>query len=288
MVNSVSVVLTVRNVEKYIASCLRSLLDQTFNDFEVIIIDDVSTDNTKKIIEEFSDTRIKYLRNTKWLGLSSSRNKSLANAIGVFIFFTDGDCIVSKNWIEEGLKHLKMVNCIGAEGKTYYISKDYKPTRSDDVVQNKIGGLFNTCNIAYKKSVLESIGGFDERFTFHEDRDMALRALEYGTIHFNENMIVYHQKKVVKPKQFVKKGKIIQNRVLLYKKLGVKINFIWRIVNPEDLLAILFPPLTFSSLFMNVYKSKEDFDLFPFIYVKLFYERLALWTMCAREKVFLI
>jgi GT2 family glycosyltransferase len=156
------------------------------------------------------------------------------------------------------------------------------------VVENKTGRLFMTCNIAYKKNTLEKIGGFDERFTYLEDRDLALRALKQGKIRFNPQMIVHHQKKTLKPKQFVQTGKILRNRVLLYKKFRDKPLFVWRIAYPNDLLAIIFPPLIFASLFRNVYKTKEDFALFSFIYVKLVYERLTLWDMCARERVFLI
>jgi GT2 family glycosyltransferase len=285
---NVCVLITVRNVEKYISNCLISLLDQTFNDFEIIILDDVSTDNTRRIIEKFSDKRIRYIRNEKWLGLSQSRNKCLEHARGDYIFFTDGDCIVSKNWVEEGLRHLKTADCIGIEGKTYYVSKEYRPTRSDDVVENRTGGLFMTCNIAYKKTVLDHIGGFDESFTFYEDRDLALRALKHGKILFNPQMIVYHQKKTFKPKQFLQHRKIIRNRVLLYKKLGDKPLFMGRIVYPTDLLAILFPPIIFASLFRKSYKTKEDFAILSVIYLRLVFERLTLWDMCARERVFLI
>lgn len=77
-------------------------------------------------------------------------------------------------------------------------------------------------------------------------------------------MIVYHQKKTFKPKRFVQNGKILRNRVLLYKKFGDKLNFVWRIINPKDLLAIIFPLLILISLFGNVYKSNEVFDLFPY------------------------
>jgi glycosyltransferase involved in cell wall biosynthesis len=285
---SVSVLITVRNVEKYIAKCLTSLLAQTFNDFEIIVIDDVSNDKTREIIEKFKDKRIRYFRNKNWLGLSRSRNECLKQATGTYVFFTDGDCTISRNWIAEGLRYLKTANCIGVEGKTYYVAKEYKPTRSDDVVENKTGGLFMTCNIAFKKTILQTIGGFDERFTFHEDRDLALRALNYGKIFFNPKMIVFHQKKTFKPKQFVKNGKILRNTVLLYKKFNDKSLLIWRIAHPKDLVSILFPILIFSSLFKNTYKTKDDFNLFPFIYLRLIYERLEFWDMCARERVFLI
>ncbi len=288
MGTNVSVLLTVRNVEKYISNCLTALLNQTFNDFEIIIIDDESSDNTKKLIEKFTDNRIRYIRNKKWLGLSQSRNKCLELANGNYFFFTDGDCAVSKNWISEGLKYLKNTNNIGIEGKTYYVSKEYKSTRSDDVVENKKGGLFMTCNIAYNKRVFKIIGGFDERLTFHEDRDLAFRALKHGKIVFNPEMIVYHQKKTFTPKQFLKNSNIIRNKVLLYKKFKDNPSFIWRIVNPTELVSIFFPLLIFTSFFNNSYKSKEDFKIFPFIYVRIIYERLQLWEMCTKERIFLI
>lgn len=285
---SVSILLTLRNAEKDVGKCLTSLLDQTFTDFEVVIVDDVSTDKTKEIIQKFKDQRVKYFRNERLLGLSASRNKCLKYATGDYVFFTDGDCIVSKNWIEEGLKYLKTSDCIGVEGKTYYVSKEYKPTRSDDVVDNLTGGQYPTCNMSYMKSTLNSIGGFDERYTYMEDRDLASRAKRLGKIRFNPNMIVIHQKKTFTWRGFVRKGCIARNRVLIYKKLNDKSFFIWRILYPLNLVAIFFPPLIIRSFFANRYKTKEDFALFPFTYIKLIYERLSFWDMCAREKVFLI
>jgi len=162
----------VRNVEKYISECIESILDQTFSDFEIVIIDDMSSDNTKNIIEKFDDKRIRYFRNEKWLGISKSRNRSVEHAAGEYIFFTDGDCTVSKNWIEEGLKYLKDPNCLGVEGRICYVSEDYEPTFSDHVVENRYGGHFMTGNMAYKKRVIETVGGFDERLTYLEDRDI--------------------------------------------------------------------------------------------------------------------
>jgi glycosyltransferase involved in cell wall biosynthesis len=285
---SVSVVVCVRNVERYISECIRSILDQTFSDFEIVIIDDMSSDDTKNIIEKFDDKRIRYFRNEKWLGISKDRNRGVEYAAGEYIFFTDGDCMVSKNWIDEGLKYLKEPNCAGVEGRIYYVSKDYEPTFSDNVMENRYGGHFMTGNIAYKKRVIETVGGLDERLTYLEDREIALRIMRHGKICFNPEMIVYHQKKVLKPKQFVQTGKRLRNRVLLYKKFGDKTLFFWRIAYPLDLAKIIFPPLIFGSFLRHRYRTKEDFDLFPFIYIRLIYERLNFWDMCARERVFLI
>ena len=284
----VTVALTVCNSEKRIGSCIKSILAQTISDFEVLVIEDPPFDRTDKIIAAFKDKRISHIKNNIKLGLSGSRNKGLELAKGKYIFFTDDDCVVSPTWIEQGLIYIKENDCIGVEGKTYYVSEKYTPTMSDNVVENKTGGQFPTCNMVYKKSVLNDIGGFDERYTYMEDRDLALRAKRLGRIDFNPSMIVYHQKKTFTPKVFVLTGKEVRNRVFLYKKLHDRTFFAWRIVYPLNLAAILFPPLIIGSFFNARYKTKEDFDLFPFTYVRLIYERLNFWDMCARERVFLI
>ncbi len=286
----VSITVCVRNGANYIEACIKSILDQTFVDFEVVIVDDLSSDNTQKIVEHFNDKRIRYFRNKEVLGLSKSRNKSLVYARCEYIFFTDSDCMVSRTWIEEGLKYLDKPDSAGVEGKTFYGSEEYTPTRSDAVMENRFGGEYLTCNICFKKSFIERVGGFDESFTYHEDRDLALKIMKVGKIFFNSKMVVKHQIKKFSPKQFVLTGRRLRNRVLLYKKHGDKPDalFLGRIVYPKDLIKIAVPLLLFGSFYKNAYKSKEDFKIFPFLYVKLIYERLNFWDMCARERVFLI
>jgi GT2 family glycosyltransferase len=263
-------------------------LDQTPSDFEIVIIDDMSSDNTKNIIEKFDDKRIRYFKNQKWLGISKSRNRGLEYAEGEYIFFTDGDCWVSKNWIKEGLKYLKDPNCIGVEGKICYVSEDYEPTFSDRVMENRYGGHFMTGNMAYKKRVIETVGGFDERFTSLEDRDIALRIMKHGKICFNPKMIAYHPQVILTPKRLVESAARVRNRVLLFKKFGEKGFLLWRILFPFNLVKILFPPLIFSSLFFKRFKNSGDFKLLPFAYVYAICERLQLWRECAKERVFLI
>jgi len=289
----ISVLICVYNVEKYIQRCIKSLLNQTVKDFEIIILDDGSTDNTRQLIKEFNDKRIKYFENKKNIGIEKSRNKciKLSNNKAEYVFFTDGDCIISENWIKKGLMSLKKNSYDGVEGKTYYVSKDYKPTFSDGPYfrENLKGGSYMTCNIAYKKSIIEKVGGFDEKYTYLSDRDIAFRVMKAGgKIYFNPNMIVYHQKVTLKPMQFIKTGKRIRDRVLLYKKFRDRPVMLWRIVYPINLIAVIFPPSIFGSFFRNRYKTKEDFILFPFIYLTAIYQRLNLWDMCIKERVFLI
>ncbi|HTY74750.1 MAG TPA: glycosyltransferase family A protein [Candidatus Nanoarchaeia archaeon] len=288
MENTVSILIVSKNVERYISSCLSSILAQSHQNFEVIIVDDSSSDATKDIVLAFNDERIHFYTNKKLLGRTASRNKSVSLAKGKYLFFTDADCRVHNKWVEEGLKFFENPNIVGVEGKTIYVSEDYKPTRSDDIVENYCGGHFMTCNMAYKRGAIEKAGGFDERLTHFEDRDIAFRVIRQGPILFNDRMIVYHQSKSMNPEQFLRTASILSNRVYLYKRFGSDPLICWRIAQPVELAKLIFPPIIFGSLFLGKYKSKKDFDIFPYIYPKTLKERLLFWKTCAKEKVLLL
>ena len=93
----VSVVIPTRNRYKYLTKCINSIEKQTYKPIEIIIIDDCSTDETKKI-QEINE--ITYVRNKKCLGAIKSYTKGRKIAKGSFIAHTDDDCVVEKNWIE--------------------------------------------------------------------------------------------------------------------------------------------------------------------------------------------
>lgn len=283
-----TVCLAVRDSENYIASCVRSLLAQTIRDFEIVVVEDPPYDRTKEILDSFKDRRIVYSRNPIFFGLPKTRNICVKQAKGNCLFFTDDDCVVSKDWIEQGLKLLARSDCVGVEGKTYYVSEEYEPTYSDRIVQNKKGEEFMTCSMAYKKRTLERTGGFDERYSYHEDRDLGLRARRLGRIFFNPKMIVYHQRSVLEPRQFVRTAKHIRNWVLICRKFQEEKTRLRRVVYPLNLMAMLCPPLVIGSIIRHRFKTKEDFALFPYIYVRVVYERLSLWNECAKQRVFLI
>jgi GT2 family glycosyltransferase len=288
LICEVSVSLITYKNEHYIYDLIKSLLNQTFKNFEIVIVEDPPFNETKSILERFNDESIRYFRNKEKMGISKSRNRCLKLVRGKYIFFTDTDCIVRKDWIEQGLKYFKKFDCIGVEGKLYYKSKHYKPTISERQVKNLKGGLYMTANIAYKKSIIKEIGYFDEKYTYMEDRDFALRAKKFGNIIFNPKMVVYHQTSHLSPLEYIKKGKEIRNKVLLYKKFGEKREIYWKLVYPQNLLAVIFPPLILYNLFSKRYKKIDDLIYFPSIYLHLVYERLNLWYMCIKEGVFLI
>ncbi|TAL60337.1 MAG: glycosyltransferase family 2 protein [Bacteroidetes bacterium] len=97
----ISVLMPVYNVEKYIGEAIDSILNQTFRDFEFIIVDDASTDNTLSIIQSFSDLRIKIIRNENNLMLAASLNKGLQVARGKYVARMDGDDVSHPKRLEK-------------------------------------------------------------------------------------------------------------------------------------------------------------------------------------------
>jgi len=99
---AVSIVVPVYNAEKYIDDCIKSILAQSFKDFELILVDDGSTDNSGKICDDYAlkDKRVKPLHFSN-AGVSSARNAGIDFASGEFIMFCDSDDYVSESWIED-------------------------------------------------------------------------------------------------------------------------------------------------------------------------------------------
>ena len=99
---SVSIIIPVYNVERYLEQCIKSVLAQTYDDFEVILVNDGSTDGSGFICERYAskNDRIKYLTQDNG-GASSARNIALRVAKGVFVTFVDSDDIISKDYLSD-------------------------------------------------------------------------------------------------------------------------------------------------------------------------------------------
>lgn len=105
----VSIIIPVYKVEKYLSRCLDSVLNQTFTNFEVILVDDCSPDKSGEICDEYAkkDSRIKVIHREKNGGLSVARNSGLAVACGEFISFIDSDDHVTSDYLEKLLRMAK-------------------------------------------------------------------------------------------------------------------------------------------------------------------------------------
>ena len=129
----ISIVIPTFNSEKYIATCLDSILQQTFQDFEIIVIDDCSTDRSSEIVESYDDPRIKLYRQIKNSGESDSRNLGLKIAQGKYIYFMDHDDAILPqtleifyNAAEESQSEVVLMN-------SYFYSNDSEFTLTDEI-----------------------------------------------------------------------------------------------------------------------------------------------------------
>ena len=103
----VSIIMPSYNTAKFISKTIESVLEQTYKNWELLIVDDCSTDNTDEIVSKYDDDRIIYLKNKKNSGAAVSRNKALKNAKGKWIAFLDSDDLWYPTKLEEQIKYIE-------------------------------------------------------------------------------------------------------------------------------------------------------------------------------------
>ena len=182
----VSVLMPAYNTANYIAEAINSILNQTFSDFELIIINDGSTDNTHQIISSFTDTRIRYFQNDGNKGLTFVRNRLVQLSTCNYIAFLDSDDFAENNRLEIEYNLLKSNRNIGLVSSSVksldeYGNQDSKSWKFDlNPTKLKINLLFYnpivTSTVMFKKEILP-IEIFRERYPPCEDYDLWVRML---------------------------------------------------------------------------------------------------------------
>ena len=129
----ISIIIPVYNASEYLNSTLDSVLNQTYKDFEVICINDKSTDNSLEILKEYEekDTRIKIINNERNLGAALTRNVGIDNAQGEYIYFLDSDDYIEEKYLECMVQKIEQENCdivlnLSIVNETNGISTPYK------------------------------------------------------------------------------------------------------------------------------------------------------------------
>jgi len=154
----VSVIMPVYNGEKYLKEAIESILSQNFIDFEFIIINDGSTDNSDKIIHSYSDSRINIVNNDKNIGLINTLNKALGIALGEYIVRMDCDDISVDNRISTQVKFMDSHPNVGASGSYYNLMLNGKKALADfplNTSEIKSFMIFN-CPIAHPSAIIRN------------------------------------------------------------------------------------------------------------------------------------
>ena len=158
----VSVIIPIYNCEKYLNECIFSVLEQTYKDFELILVDDGSTDNSLNICYEFAkkDSRIIVIHQENG-GVSSARNKGLKNAKGEFITFVDSDDYVENDWLKMLLTAILANNAdvsicgIKFDNKLRCLCENSSLTKDELLFElQKNGLLYSVFNKLYRRKKL--------------------------------------------------------------------------------------------------------------------------------------
>ena len=108
-----SIIVPMYNVEKYIEECIQSVVNQTYSNWELIIVDDCSTDNTDEVVNQYlTDERIHYIKNDTNSGAAVSRNRALREAKGKWIAFLDSDDLWHPEKLEKQINYSKKVGLV--------------------------------------------------------------------------------------------------------------------------------------------------------------------------------
>lgn len=179
---TLSVLMGVFNEEKYIEDAIDSILAQTFSDFEFLIVDDNSQDQSSNIIESYNDPRIRFIKNETNHGLTASLNRALDLATGTYIARQDADDISEPNRFEKQVSFLEQNTNVSIVGTgTYLIDGD------GEIVDKRLGycnptfeDFLNKSHLVHgsilvRRSVLDELGGYDEFFRYGQDYDLWLR-----------------------------------------------------------------------------------------------------------------
>jgi len=167
----ISVVVTNFNYDKWLRRCLRSLINQNFNDYEVIVVDDLSTDNSRNILLEYQNhPKIKVIFNKTNIGVGASSTKGAKLAKGKYLIRVDADDYVHNDF-------LKCLYLWAHFNNSHAVACDYQEVNFNEDVLSKKSQKDETlaCGILYRTDILEYLGYWDSKLRINEDIDMIER-----------------------------------------------------------------------------------------------------------------
>ncbi|MDY0278651.1 MAG: glycosyltransferase family A protein [Acholeplasma sp.] len=196
----ISVIIPLYNKEKYIAKAIESVLCQTYTEFELIVVNDGSTDRSEQIVRDFDDQRIRFYTKENG-GVSSARNFGIEKAKFEYIAFLDGDdwwdldflstmVALTRKCPEAGLYGGQYVQ---VNSKNETIKLDRFPPISDGYfkLHEYLFAIWSS-SIVVRKHVFKVTGGFDENLTHGEDLDMWIRVGLKFEICYTNKVVAYY------------------------------------------------------------------------------------------------
>jgi glycosyltransferase involved in cell wall biosynthesis len=186
----VSVIMGVHNDEQFIAESIESVLNQTYTDFEFIVVEDAPTDRTPDILNEYDDNRLIRIRNDTNLGLTISLNRALDHVRGEYVARQDADDISRSDRFVQQVSHLDEHPAVGCVGSSATLIDETgsiighrraltKPTSDEFFKKNQV--IHGSSMM--RRSILANLGGYHEYFSVAQDYELWLRMIDKWAIH---------------------------------------------------------------------------------------------------------
>lgn len=198
---TVSVVVPTYNRAHLLGRTIHSVLNQTFKDFELIVVDDGSTDNTEEVVKSFADKRIHYIRQKENRGEAAARNMGIQIARGEYIASHDDDDVWLPQKLEKQIKAFERVSHtvgvvytgmerIEVDRKIYYPPS--KVTQKEGNIHKELlkGCFLGHPTVLVRKECFEQVGMYDERLSYCVDWDMWLRVSKHYDFKFIDESLV--------------------------------------------------------------------------------------------------
>jgi glycosyltransferase involved in cell wall biosynthesis len=196
---TVSVIIPAYNAEPFVAETVESVLHQTYQDLEIIVVDDGSTDRTAAALEEFGD-RVRVLRQAN-AGVAAARNAGVRMASGSWIAFLDADDLWLPHKLERQLllQHAPLVYTdrfnIGARGELPVVQSEVTKMHDGDVFMPLLleGNFITNSSVLIRRNVFDAAGGFASGVSPAEDWDLWLRVAEQHPVAFCPEPLVRYR-----------------------------------------------------------------------------------------------
>ena len=199
----VSVIMPTYNHARFIGKAIESVLSQTYKNFELIIIDNYSEDDTEKIVTSYEDDKIIYLKFRNNGIIAASRNYGIKHSHGDYIAFLDSDDFWHRQKLEKQLPHFETPEIIGVasnailDSETPYYRKSNLAKSKRGYVDYNYRDILNrncimTSSLIVRRDILDKTGLFDEdkTFSFIEDWELWLRMARYGSFRVLESPLL--------------------------------------------------------------------------------------------------
>jgi glycosyltransferase involved in cell wall biosynthesis len=186
-----TVIIPLYNKEKYIENAIKSVLDQTFTDFEILIVDDFSSDKSAVIASKFESEKVQLIYHEKNCGLSATRNTGIKKANSNYITFLDADDLWKSTFLEsifQLIQNFPEARIFGTNYEEIWDTVIKNPRNGSEILPinftgyinffkiNVKQGIYNHGSVCFHKEVFEKIGFYNEKISFSEDLDFNIRA----------------------------------------------------------------------------------------------------------------